>query len=122
MSRLRTVLSVVLLAACALFVGACHGHHGLAPAGTSVVAPAHHVCPGAGHAEHAGAGRQAVGASAERKRGERGGGGRAAAWPFVRWSGWGSGGGSGRAGCARTRAGPPLAGQRLLVAIGVDRN
>lgn len=127
MSRVRYVLSVVLLTACALFAGVCHGPHGLTAA-TAVTAapPVHHVCPGPGHGEHAGSAHPAAlaaqPADRERQDGAGGKGGK---------TGKGALGGVPAADtaarlvrCAPPRAGPccAKAGQRLLVAIGVDRN
>ncbi|GHC87832.1 hypothetical protein GCM10010349_74740 [Streptomyces flavofungini] len=124
---MRYVLSVVLLTTCALFAGVCHGPHGLAAA-TAVTAapPVHHVCPGPDHSEHAGTGHPAALAAqpADRERpdgaggkGEKTGKGALGGDPAADSA-------SGVTRCAPPRAGPccPPSGQRLLLAIGVDRN
>ncbi|WP_051853004.1 hypothetical protein [Streptomyces aureocirculatus] len=119
---MRYVLSVVLLTICALFAGVCHGPHGLAATSPAAAAPAHHVCPGPAHGEHAGSAHGAALAAqpADRERPEGAGGGRG-----------GERGADDLAppapvpgAMAMSRDGPPCPafGQRLLVAIGVDRN
>lgn len=129
MSRLRYVLSVVLLTTCALFAGVCHGPHGLTAANavTAAAPPVHHSCPGPAHGEHAGSAHPAALAAqpADRQRIE-GAGGKGGKGSGER--GDGAAAGAAKAGvvggCAPPRAGPggTASGQRLLVAIGVDRN
>lgn len=115
------MLSVVLLTICALFAGVCHGSHGLATANAVTAAPTHHVCPGPAHGEHAGSAHAAALAAQpvdrERPDGPGGKGGTRVAAPVPRAHVPGNT-------AAPPRAGPwcPEPGQRLLVAIGVDRN
>ncbi|MER7345867.1 hypothetical protein ABT390_10710 [Streptomyces aurantiacus] len=128
MSRLRYVLSVVLLTTCALFAGVCHGPHGLAAANAVIATPpVHHACPGPAHGEHAGTAHPAALAAqpVDRERTE-GAGGKSGKGGGERADGPASGAGGADVvgGCAPPRAGPccTASGQRLLVVIGVDRN
>ncbi|MFD9071866.1 hypothetical protein [Streptomyces lasiicapitis] len=125
MSRLRYVLSVVLLTTCALFAGVCHGPHGLAAANSVTAAPPvhHHGCPGPAHGEHAGTAHPASLAAqpVDRERPDGAGGKGGGEWADGPASGAGT---DVVGGCAPPRAGPccGASGQLLLVAIGVDRN
>ncbi|MFD0415113.1 hypothetical protein [Streptomyces sp. NPDC127108] len=127
MGRLRYLVSVVLFITCALFAGVCHGPHGLTAA-TAVTAtpPVHHACPGPSHGEHAGSAHPAALAAqpADRER-QDGAGGKGGKTGKDALDGVLAADTAARlARCVPPRAGPccPESGQRLLLAIGVDRN
>ncbi|WP_191094943.1 hypothetical protein [Streptomyces kanamyceticus] len=110
----RGFVLALLFAVCALFLGVCHGHLDVTPAGAPVSAVGQHECPDSGHGAHAEADGQVAAQPVDRAVPDRVGAGRvevASAPPS----------------CARslgtwTRAGPPVAGHSLLIAIGIDRN
>ncbi|MFE0176778.1 hypothetical protein ACFWZ2_31140 [Streptomyces sp. NPDC059002] len=110
----RGFVLALLFAVCALFLGVCHGHLNATPASASVSAVGQHECPGTGHGEHAEADQQVAAQPADRAVPQGVGAGRVEAAP--------ASAGGGRFLCAPTRAGPPVAGHHLLIAIGIDRN
>ncbi|ATL28883.1 hypothetical protein KY5_3865c [Streptomyces formicae] len=110
----RGFVLALLFAVCALFLGVCHGHLNVTPAGAPVSAVGQHECPGSGHGAHAEADGQVAAQPVDRAVPDGVGAGRvevSSAPP-----------GGGRSLATRTRAGPHVAGHSLLIAIGIDRN